>query len=57
MTKQPVEKTKPTFSVGPDGISYRYLKQLGLVAIGALTDIFNQSIQQNTIPKIWKLAR
>ena len=38
--------------VGPDGISYRHLKQLGPVAIGALTDIFNLSIQYNTIPKI-----
>ena len=30
MTKQAIEETKPTFSVGPDGISYRHLKHLGL---------------------------
>ena len=57
MTKQAIEQTKPTASVGPDGVSYRHLKQLAPVAIGALTDIFNLSIQQNTIPKILKLGK
>ena len=48
---------KTHFLCRPDGISYRNLEQLGPVAVGALTDIFNISIQQKIIPNIWKLGK
>jgi len=57
MTKTAIELTKPTSCTGPDGISYRNLKHLGAVAIGALTDIFNYSIVHNTIPNIWNIDK
>ena len=46
-----------TGSTGPDGISYRHLKHLGPVAIGALTSIFNFSVNRNSIPNLWKTAK
>ena len=57
MTLEAIRRTKNTSSTGPDGISYLHLKHLGPHAIRALTDIFNLSITQNTIPNIWKLAK
>ena len=57
MTEEALKRTKNTTSTGPDGISYLHLKHLGPHAIRALTDIFNTSIQHNTIPNIWKLAK
>merc|ERR1712035_99723 len=39
------------------GISYVHLKHLGPHAIRTLTDIFNFSVQHNTIPNKWKLSK
>ena len=41
---------------GPDGVAYAHLKNLGPLAIGAFTDLFNRSIRLNVIPSKWKLA-
>ena len=57
MTKSAIALTKPTFCTGTDGISYRYLKHLGPVAIRALRNIFNLSILHDTIPNIWKIGK
>ena len=44
-------------SCGPDEINIQHLKHLGPIAIEFLTSLFNLSIQTNTIPQIWKLAK
>ena len=57
MTLRAIRRTKNTSSTGPDGISYLHLKHLGPHAIRVLTDIFNYSLINNSIPNIWKLAK
>ena len=57
MTKQVILQTKPTSTVGPDGIYYRYLKNLVPVANRDRTAVFSFSIRQITIPNIWKLGK
>ena len=57
MVMSTIEATSSTSSTGPDGISYRHLKQLGPVAIRALTSIFNHSVINNSIPNLWKTAK
>ena len=57
MTQKVIDSIKSTGSTGPDDISNQHLKHLGPVAVGALTDIFNYSLQFNTIPNLWKTAK
>ena len=57
MTVEAIRRTKNTTSTGPDGISYLHLRHLGPQAVRALTDIFNFSLTNNSIPNIWKLAK
>ena len=56
MTKQAIVHTKPISSVDPGGNSYSHLKQLGSITIKAQTVILSLSIQQNSIPNIFKLG-
>ena len=41
---------------GPDGISNRVLKELADELAAPLCSVFNQSIHDGCVPKIWKLA-
>ena len=57
MTGAAIRCTKVSGSTGVDGLSYRHLRHLGPVAVGALTAIFNRSISHNSIPNAWKIAK
>jgi len=52
-----IKSTKNSNSLGPDKTSIHHLKHLGPIALQYLTNLFNLSIQSNTIPHIWKLAK
>src|SRR6476469_8004520 len=56
-TIQAIRAAKNNNSTGSDNINIRHLKHLGPLAINYLTQIFNLSLNQNTIPKIWELAK
>src|SRR3984893_15375088 len=55
--QQAIKSTKNSNSLGPDKTSILHLKHLGPIALQYLTDLFNISVQNNTIPHIWKLAK
>jgi len=57
MVTEAIRATKNTPSTGPDGISNKHLKHLGPHAIRVFTDIFNYSLQHNSIPNTWKQAK
>ena len=57
MTVRAIKNTKNSRSTGPDGISYLHLKHLGPHAVRALTNIFNHSLNNNSIPNIWKVGK
>ena len=55
--KQAIKTTKNSNSLGPDKISIHHLKHLGPIALQYLTNLFNLTMQNNTIPAIWKQAK
>ena len=56
MVQKAIKQSGSSKARGLDNISYAHLKHLGPVALGALTDIFNLSLETNAIPTIWKIA-
>ena len=56
MVQDAVTKAGGSKARGIDGISYPQLKHLGPRALVALTALFNWSVEDNSIPKRWKVA-
>ena len=55
ITANAIKNTKKNSrSTGPDGISYLNLKHLVPHAVKALTNFCNQSLNNNSLPNIWK---
>ena len=52
-----LKATKNNNSTGPDNINIKHLKHLGPIALQFLTDIYNNSLNKNIIPQIWKTAK
>ena len=51
-----LEELKPHKAAGPDRISNKVLKELSKELAPVLTDLFNQSLNEGTIPKDWSSA-
>ena len=43
-------------SVGPDGLSARFMKQVAAEIASPLTFIFNKSLQDGCVPHMWKCS-
>ena len=56
-TLRAIKKAKNSKAMGPDNISPVMLKHLGDDGINFLTNIFNCSVNQSTIPPMWKIGR
>ena len=56
-TLKAIKKAKSSKALGPDNISPIMLKHLGPNGITYLTNIFNCSVNQATVPPIWKVGR
>ena len=54
---QAIRSAKNNNSTGPDNINIKHLKHLGPTAIEYLRLLLNKSLNENTIPHIWKLAK
>ena len=52
-----IQQSKIKNSAGPDNINIRHLKHLGGKALEYLTRLFNQALNRNVIPAIWKTAK
>ena len=57
MRGKAIKNPQNSSSTGPDGISYFHLKLLGPRAIRALTNIFNHSLNNTSIPNIKKVGK
>ena len=55
-TNTAIEASQTNNSLGPDNINIRHLKHLGPHATQYLTNIYNQALNRNIIPMIWKTA-
>jgi hypothetical protein len=55
--QEAINKSKSSKAIGPDDISPIMLKNLGPHGIRFLTSIYNKSINETTIPDIWKTAK
>jgi hypothetical protein len=55
--KQAIMDSTNNNSTGPDNINIKHLKHLGPKAIEFLTALYNNALNNNTIPHIWKLAK
>ena len=56
-TSLAIKQAKHNNSTGPDNINIKHLKHLGKTALTYLTAIFNLSLNTNTIPHTWKVAK
>ena len=52
-----IKQARNNNSTGPDNLNIRHLKHLGPFAIALLTHTLNSSLNTNTIPAIWKVAK
>ena len=57
MTEKAIKKAKNSKAMGPDNISPVMMKHLGPKAISYLTNIFNNVVNQATLPPMWKVGR
>ena len=56
-TSLAIKQAKNNNSTGPENINIKHLKHLGVTALTYLTTIFNLSLNTNTIPHTWKIAK
>ena len=56
-TAAAIKKAKNSKALGPDELSPVMLKNLGIMGIKFLTDIFNKCLLTTHIPAIWKIAK
>ena len=56
-TIKAIKASKSSKAIGPDGISPLEMKKLGPNAIKFLTHTYRQTVNQATIPKLWKTGR
>ena len=52
-----IKQSKNNNFSGPDNINIKHLKHLGPIAIKHLTNLYNITINTNTIPQIWKTSK
>ena len=52
-----MKQSKNNNSSEPDNINIKHLKHLGPIAIKHLTNLYNVTINTNTIPQIWKSSK
>ena len=52
-----IKQSKNNNSSGPDNINIKHLKHLGPIAIKYLINLYNITINTNTIPQIWKTSK
>ena len=55
--KEAIKKSKASKALGPDKISTLHLKHLGENGLKYLSKLFNSSLQQCSIPDIWKTSK
>ena len=56
MLREKIDNLKPKFSCGPDNINNRFIKDFSKELIPALTNIFNKSLEESSLPADWKNA-
>ena len=56
-TIKAIKASKSSKAIGPDGISPIELKNIGPNTIKFLTNIYNHTVNQATVPKLWKTGR
>jgi hypothetical protein len=55
-TREQLQLHHPSKAPGPDGMHPAMLKMAGEVLVAPLTELFNRSLNQGTIPLDWKVA-